>query len=140
MIQVRINKFFAALAFFTLLLMSSCNMKRDNLDNANDKKYENKKEYRLKKGESFKIYFAVHSGIKYEIINLEELNNIDLISKKSLNLAPKDCDGCTEIIEIKFLVKEHGDDTLKYVILPPNKNYKDGIDSNKIQRIMIRVE
>lgn len=130
MVQVGGNK--SILFWFYIIILFSCKNESSNL-------FENKKEYNLKVGETFKIYFKLNSSFKYCIFNLNELSNIELVSERSLRIAPLDCDGCNEVYELEFLAKSKGRDVLKHSVIPVVKNCGDNLNSHDIDKIIIHV-
>ena len=95
--QVGVNKYSFLLFFFIVLY--SCKNESSN-------QFENKKEYNLKVGETFKLHFKINSSFHYCIPNIQEINNIQLIEESSLKIAPKECDGCDEVYELEFKAKK----------------------------------
>jgi hypothetical protein len=101
--------------------------------------FENEKEYNLKQNELLKLYLPTNTYC-INCINIEDLNTVKLISKNSLNIAPVDCFGCSDIDEYELLAKEKGNDTLKYVrSFPLTEDCSDALKSKKVEQIIIRV-
>jgi len=96
--------------------------------------YNNKKEYRLKVGDEFEIYYTSNSCCG-GCWNLEELNNIELIGKRTI--IRNDTPGGTSTYAKVFRATIPGTDTLK------NHRYamSDSCDlfSKNTNRYLIRI-
>lgn len=74
--------------------------------------YENKETYKIKKGETFEIYYSSNSTSYYKINNKEKLKKIKLVEHKKLDNFNSKCEGCSSHYSFKFIGLIKGEETI----------------------------
>jgi predicted secreted protein len=86
-------------------------------NDSNKQECPNKEMYKVKIGESFKIYYNVSSCCYYCWINEKEIKSVKLLERILVEEGPEDCIGCASKYAFIFKALESGTDTLKLSFL-----------------------
>ena len=109
------------LVYIFLLVFSSCQFYE---------KFENKKEYNIKLGETFKIYYSTNSCCGY-CNNSQNLKNVSIIESIVVKEEKKGCEGCSTESAYIFKGLNRGRDTIRLYEISPMSNC-DSLNNDSI--------
>ncbi|NTW32398.1 MAG: hypothetical protein HGB12_07215 [Bacteroidetes bacterium] len=120
--KIKLNHSSIILVFLTLCLYSC---KKD---------FTNNTSYNINIGETFELYISENSCCHNCWINKERLKSIELVEKKLIESAGKDCDGSTSYYAWVFKGKNIGKDSIIIARLSGGDKCSDyRLDSSKIK-------
>ncbi len=85
------------------------------------KTFENKPQYELNVNETVEIYYSTNSCCYYCLVNGSDLQHIELITEKTVDPGPRDCNGCNYVAAYIFKATTPGVDTVKLNHATANK-------------------